>query len=191
MDEDGMGERAASSMDVEVDLMTDVSWEDYLSWQDRRDRHEWESLQNQRERERREADRRRYAPVYEWQTRASAWERRHGRVIREGKQDWSPRDARGPGPKPAPLDIEVPPALAEPAPLVAARLEAEKAYEGLGRKADEVQTWLDGRVEEISREMEKAGYSEIEHHSSDEYLAERLQDTDWTYDEEGNRLGDD
>jgi hypothetical protein len=179
-----------NSMHVEVEV-TGGNWEDYLSNEDARERREWEDLVDQRRREQREADRMRNAPVYEWQARALAWERRQGRVIREGKQDWSPREGRGPGPKPAPLDIQIPPGIEEPELLLVARLDAEKAYEGLYQKGEEFRTWLEERVKEISREMEKAGYSEIEHHQSDEFLAERLEDMDWTYQEDGTRTDED
>lgn len=45
----------------------------------------------------------------------------------------------------------------------------------------DIGTYLDEFVKTISREMEKSGYADIEYHSSDEYIAERMDELDYEF----------
>jgi len=54
---------------------------------------------------------------------------------------------------------------------------------------NQFEEYLAGRIKEISKELEKAGYQEIEYHSSSEYITQILEDSDERYEEDGSLLG--
>jgi len=56
-----------------------------------------------------------------------------------------------------------------------------------GQSVSDFEEYLKDRVEEISQEMEKAGYKEIEYHRSNEYIEEILENRDWEYTKSGER----
>lgn len=59
--------------------------------------------------------------------------------------------------------------------------------EGLDKLVEEFVEYLKDRVQEISQEMEKAGYEEIEYHRSDDYVTEILENRDYEYTKDGER----
>lgn len=180
----------SNSMDVEVEVVV-PGWEEFLSEEARDRRDKWERLVYERRREQQGAREYRDAPIHQWERAVEAWRSGRRAAVRlPAKQDWTPREPKGPGPRPAPLDIPIPPDLDEPEELVVDRLDAEKAMAELDRKANQFEEWLRERVASISSEMENTGYSEIEYHTSDENLTERLLDEFWTYEEDGTRIGD-
>lgn len=136
------------------------------------------------------------APVREWEERKARreaeiahWRARRGR----GPKAWLPGEpAPFDEPKPAPLSMPVPPepGITEPPDVEAARTRVQNAWKALEELTEEFRTYLDERIKEISREMEKNGYEEIEYHSSDEYITEMLENRDWEFLEDGRRYRD-
>jgi hypothetical protein len=60
--------------------------------------------------------------------------------------------------------------------------------EDLEKLVVEFEEYLKERVKEISREMEKSGYEEIEYHRSDDYISELLESRDYyEYTKDGER----
>lgn len=128
----------------------------------------------------------RAAPLRAWQREVDRWreemEQKHYR-----KQDWSPR-VPSPPEKPQELDLEMPELLEMPADIKAAFAQAEQDFAQFNKDLDAFQEYLTERVQEISRELEKMGYDEIEYHSSDAYIGERLEVDDEEYRENGSLL---
>jgi len=136
------------------------------------------------------------APVREWQERKARRERERadwGRKRGGGPKAWLPGEPPPfDEPKPAPLDIPLPP---EPKPepprtVAAAQTRVANAWKEFEELVAEFESYLEDRIKEISRELEKAGYAEIEYHSGDDYITERLENLDWEFLEDGTMYED-
>ena len=171
-----------NSMEVEVD--SDIREEDLLSRRQQAVLEEWQHAVSQRFSEIRAAEAERNRPLQEWNRGAEAWKRARERLR---KQDWRPGLPSSPEPRPQPADVVVPEMLAVPPEINALNAEMKSRYDAFEAKLEEFRTYLDERVKEISRELEKTGYAEIEYHSGEEYARERLENTDWEYLEDGER----
>jgi hypothetical protein len=121
------------------------------------------------------------APVREWEQRSERYKRGP-----QGPREWTPR---GPGPKPESLNYPVPPepVIVQPDWLEEAKTRMQLEYLLVENETKEFETYLDERVKEISKEMEKNGYDEIESHQKDEYITEILENRDWEYLKDGER----
>jgi hypothetical protein len=165
------------SMDVELDIVGDPAPADAVETLER-----WEAERNSAIRKwRRDLDERlkkRSAPILEWEERVRERQRRA-----KGPLEWTPL----PGPKPEPLDLPLPPepVFSEPPEVADARRIVDEARKSLEKKAEEFREFLEERVEEISRELQKNGYQEIEYHNSEEYVRERLENLDFEFLEDG------
>ena len=56
------------------------------------------------------------------------------------------------------------------------------------RFADPLHSHVVDRIKEVSRELEKTGYAELEYQSSDECAADHLLDCSWKFTEEGEHI---
>jgi len=162
-----------------VDVESGSGPEDILSMDDRAILDRWENAVGRRSSEQRDAERARDAPIAEWRQEIERHRSRRGRL----KQDWRP----GPGPQPPPLDIPVPPDLEVPDDVKAIHDEMSRLQQDLDRQLEEFRQYLAERVKEISKELEKNGYAEMEYHQGEEYALERLENMDWEYLEDGKR----
>ena len=167
----------SNSMEVEVESYSEPL--DLLSREEREIFDRWENAAAQRSFEQQTVERHRYRPIEQWRRMTEAWKSKLG----PRKQDWRP----GPGPEPPPLDIPVPPDLEEPDDVRAIREKLDRLQQDLDRKLQEFREWLQSRVEELSKELAKNGYAEMEYHEGEEYALERLENMDWEYLEDGKR----
>jgi len=166
-----------NSMDTEVELYLkeeDLVPEDLLSkmreWQGERDKIDLEWM--------RARDRVRdmnMAPIREWTKQVE----RHSKPS-DDPREWSPRE---PGPKPAPLNFPEPPKpeIIVPDWYKEAEVQQEREYKKVEAEVGEFKEYLEERIQDISREMEKTGYGEIEYQKTDEYIIEVLENRDWEY----------
>lgn len=131
-----------------------------------------------------EIHRRNTAPERAWDTALEAWKERGG----GGPREWNPR-VRHPGEKPANLNEPTPPApvLLLPPHLKEALEEADGKVKKAEALAGEFEKWLEEWVKNLSREMEKNGYSEIEYRDSEEVIIDFMDANEWTFLEDGGR----
>lgn len=124
------------------------------------------------------------APIREHERLKQEWLRKGGL----DPQDWSPR-VRDPGAQPAPLTEPYPPEPVFPKPprLQAALDEAEARWKGIETLTNEFEKWLEEWIKNISRELEKLGYAEIEYRQSDEAIIEFFNGNEWKFLEDGTR----
>lgn len=187
-----------NSMDVEVE--TYATEEDLARKEDLELIGEWEDERHEKmERWRMEYAKAReesLAPVREWEERKARreaeWKRFEARRGR-GPKAWLPgAPAPFDEPKPAPLPIPLPPepVIIGPPDVEAARTRVANAWKEFEELVAAFTAHLEDRIKEISREMEKNGYEEIEYHSGDEYITEMLENRDWEYLEDGRRHRD-
>lgn len=178
-----------NSMTIEVEIDGSVTPVDLLPESLRLEYEDWNAEHRSRERQRMEVEHRRTQPIRDWQAQVNRWREIMERKYHT-KQDWTPRVPEPPI-QPQPLDIPMPPAILIPADLKAALSAAAREFERLEKTVGEFEEYLTGRIQEISRELEKMGYDEIEHHHSDEYIADRLSDDDEEYNEDGTLKDED
>lgn len=122
------------------------------------------------------------APIREWEEAVKKFQQ----VMKRGPREWTPR---APGPMPDQLNYPIPPEPVIPKPdwvqNVKKGMQEERRLTDI--EIEGFRSWLDERTQEISREMEKSGYEEIEYHSSDDYITERLESLDWEFLKTGER----
>jgi hypothetical protein len=173
-------------MDVDVELRADAP--DLLP-RDLKDEFEEWSFEQRRairkwfEETQRISEERR-APIREWERKREDFERRSKR----GPLEWSPR-LHDPGPKPSPLEIPEPPRpVIEQSPrLAAAVAEAEAKWKTIDGLTDEVREWLKEWVEDLSQELQKNGYDEIEYRESDQAIIDHFEANEYEFTKEGER----
>lgn len=124
------------------------------------------------------------APIREWEAAQRDWESRGGR----GPRDWNPR-IRNPGEKPAPLNELTPPAPVQllPLHLEEALQEADDKVKKTEALTNDFEKWLEKWVQDLSREMEKNGYLEIEYRDSEEVIIDFMDANEWKFLEDGER----
>lgn len=179
-----------NSMTVELELRGDV--QDLLP----RDLlHEWNDWSYERRRimaswghEKWAVHERNMAPVRDWERRQEAWNK-SGRSSR----DWSPRrysEFRNPGPKPMPGTEPEPPEPVIPIPehLAAAIRELEPKWKAIEAMIPQFEEWLENWIKDVSKELEKIGYAEIEYRRSDEAIADSFRDNDRQFLEDGEEF---
>lgn len=179
-----------NSMTVELELRGDV--EDLLPQDLRSEWNEWyfenRSIMSAWGHEKWAVHERNMAPVRDWERRLEAWRKSGGT-----SRDWSPRrysEFRNPGPKPMPGTEPEPPMPVFPMPehlqTAIAGLEGRwKAIEALITPFEE---WLENWIKDVSKELEKIGYAEIEYRSSDEAIANSFRDRDTQFLEDGEEF---
>lgn len=104
-----------------------------------------------------------------------AWDLRVSRKVRE----WSRRAKAGP------KDWMPEPSEEMPKHLKKHYEKAERDWAEIEKLSVEFQEYLEERIQEISREMEKTGYAEIEYHDSDEYITDMIVGNDYKFTLEG------
>lgn len=114
-------------------------------------------------------------PIRDYEKLVKDFEKRESK----GPHEWSPR-IRHPGYKPVPLTEPYPPEPVYPMPahLQAAVDEAEVRWKEIETLTNEFQGWLEQWVKDVSRELEKLGYAEIEYRQSDEWIIESFMAND-------------
>lgn len=133
------------------------------------------------------------APIREWEIRKAEhqevlqrWKRRRG----EGPRAWLPGEpAPFTEPKPEPLPIPLPekPADDPPAEVKSAQERVQNAWKRHEELVAEFEAYLDDRIKEISRELEKDGYATIEDHQTDDYIVDFMTGNEWEFLEDGKR----
>lgn len=176
-----------NSMTVEMELYGG-SWDLYppeLIKELRRYEEQCDQLRKEYQRAWAEVKARNVAPIREWQRLQARWLKN----APKDPQDWSPR-IHPPGPEPAELTEPYPPQpeCPEPAPVsVSAKEEAEARWKALEILMNEFETWLIQWVKDLSKELEKIGYAEIEYRRSDEAIIEFFNGNEWEFLEDGGR----
>lgn len=178
-----------NSMSVETELTGDayslLTPPEFKQWEAfnlRKDHVDWENEGRKALYQRALKD-----PLYEYERRRKQWEAKRGTGVKAWIPDPPPRP-------PDPGEVPEPPELL-PDPVMPKRLEraiewAEEQWTRIETTlANEFEKYLDERITEISRELEKMGYSEIEYHSSDEYIREELENSPSYEDLEFNEDG--
>lgn len=175
-----------NSMDVEIEsFATEENFqpedlrEKISEWNDlkRRAIHDWEV-------EKLKVLDKNRAPIVEWERNVKEYERH----MAQGPRAWSPR-IQDPGPKPEPLRFPYPsePVIPVPDWLLEVKQKAEAGLKELERQVTNFQGYLQERIQEISQELEKNGYAEMEYHRTDEYITELLENRDFEYLKTGER----
>lgn len=175
-----------NSMSVEIEFREEEP-EDFLP---QTLRHEWYDYYERREAAFSAYNRAVYnvqqqiwAPVRRWERRMEEFREKFG----GGPNEWMPTR---PDESPKPLELPMP---EKPVVTMSRRLQEAlvrskariDAASGLVKKLEEaLKEW----VQDTSRELEKAGYAEIEYRSSDEVLIETIEANDYRFDEDGGRL---
>lgn len=177
-----------NSMDVEVE--SDVDIRSFLPDRISERYAAFESASRLRAHEQWAAQSERHRPINEWRLQVQEWESN----LRKGKyrkQDWTPRGPEPPGPRPPEAEVPIPPNVEMDPVLKRAYDQASREYKHFEEVIlNQFEEYLDARIKEISKELEKTGYSEIEYHSSSEYISQILQDGDEKYTEEGELIED-
>lgn len=124
-------------------------------------------------------------PILRWEKDLKDWEYH----VDSGPREWSPR-FRHPGIKPAPLNEPVPPKPVFPMPTeFREALDAVKVrWDALETLSRQFEKWLEEWVQNLSRELEKIGYAEIEYRQSDEAIAEFLNANEMRFLKDGKEL---
>lgn len=126
-------------------------------------------------------------PIRDWERHVEEWKRRDINV-----KDWSPRDPRfkPPGPKPPIGTEQDPPEPVFPMPedLAAAIAAKQQDWKTIETLTDKYREWLEEWVKNVSRELEKLGYEEIEYRQSDEAIAEYFRNRDAQFLEDGEEF---
>jgi hypothetical protein len=178
-----------NSMSIETELTGDAyslltpgELKQYESWNLRNEDIDYENQKRKTQYQRALKD-----PLYQYEQRLSEWKIKRG----TGVKAWIP----DPPPQP-PTSIEVPePPKLLPEPVMPKRLKraiewAEEQWTQIETTlANEFENYLDERIKEISRELEKNGYAEIDYHSSDECIREELENSPSYADLEFNEDG--
>jgi hypothetical protein len=175
-----------NSMTVEVKVTEDIT--SLFPEGIRNELSEWEYQRSQAYEEYRRqwaaVRERNQAPIREYEHLLQEWMRHGGST----PQDWSPR-FRKPEAKPAPLTEPYPPEPVVPKPphLQAALDQAEARWKEIETLANSFKEWLTQWVKDVSRELEKTGYAEIEYRGSDEAIIEFFNGNEWEFLEDGDR----
>lgn len=181
----------SNSMTVELELRGDATdllprdlLEIYQEW-----KLEYNSLSARWGRERYEVQERNLRARRVWQERVENWEKVRGRTVK----DWSPRPGdpfHPPGAEPAHGSEQMPPEPVFPMPedLRAAIASFDEKWKTMESLTDKYREWLARWVQQVSKELEKSGYEEIEYRQSDEAIIEELKANDARFTEDGDRV---
>lgn len=123
----------------------------------------------------------RQQPILDWERETAKYN------IRPGVLEWMPDIPV----KPEPLDIPLPPKPDledEPEEFILAKKDAEEEFVKMEAKLDGLEEDVKGWVEDLSRELEKIGYEEIEYRSSEEAVRETFEANDFEFYEDGERV---
>lgn len=179
-----------NSMTVELEFRGDV--QDLLPHDLLHEWNEWSferrSLYSAWGHEKWQVQERNLVPVRDWERRMEAW-KKSGRSSR----DWSPRqysEFRNPGPKPMPGTEPEPPEPVFPMPehLAAAIQAVEPKWKEIEALIPQFETWLEQWIKDVSKELEKIGYEEIEYRRSDEAIADSFRERDKQFLEDGEEF---
>lgn len=176
-----------NSMDVEVEMVNLGHHHELLPKEMFEKINDWEIEASRRSRrwteEIHEIRMDREAPIREWERRVA------DAKLKPGMFEWFPDI----GTKPDPLNIPLPPPFVhEPMPEELAKSDAwaKAEYERLENGLSDLQEALGEWVEDMSRELEKNGYAEIEYRDSDELISDILIANEYEFTEDGKRWKD-
>ena len=177
-----------NSMEVELevtgnpeDLIPDPVGREYMDWEfnNRASQRHWAEEKYRIMQARRN-------PIAYWEEQKAKWEQRKLRPFKGEKSPkaWAPGE---PGPMPAELNLEIPPQPSQemPAYLQAAFDKASGEWHVIEVHIPEFEYHLKERIQEISREMEKSGYGEMDYFRSREFMEQRIEDRGWKFLEDG------
>lgn len=171
-----------NSMDVEVNL--DVNFVDLVPREMQDEVLRYLEIKGNLyatfEREKYVAERERDRPILEWRLRMEKWKR-----TRElGPKEWRPK----PGPQPPPAEVPEPSFALPDAPpgVPEAITKAEAEWAVLDKLVSSFQEYLEEWVQNVSRELEKLGYDEIEYQEADEQIIEMIEANDYEFLEDGD-----
>lgn len=179
-----------NSMTVELELGGDVPdllpkdlHEEWSEWW-----HEHRRIMSRWGHEKWAVNERNMAPIRDWERRLEAWRKSGGT-----SRDWSPRRSsqfRNPGEKPMPGTEPEPPQPVFPMPehLQAALAGLDQKWKAIEALMTPFEEWLEQWVKDVSKELEKLGYEEIEYRRSDEAIAERFRNRDAQFLEDGEEF---
>jgi hypothetical protein len=178
------------SMEVEVnlfggpeDLMPDPVGQEFMNW-----RYDNSAKQRYWSEEKYRVTQARRNHVALWEEQKERWQRKKLKPFqgKDSPKAWVPGQ---PGPKPEELNLAIPaqPSQEMPAHLRAALDEAEREWAVVEKTAAEFESYLLERIREISGELEKAGYDQIDYLRSREFMEQRIEDRGWKFLEDGRR----
>jgi hypothetical protein len=174
----------SNSMDVEVEVTgeeMDLVPEKY--------RNEVRKFYNEKlyafedwQRDKRQIEHQRNAPIYAWNERINA----RSRQMKRGPKEWRPPI----GPRPAPFDIPIPPEPDLDIPVRIQRMmdQAVRTFSEIDPLVNGFQEFVSEWVKDTSRELEKRGYDEMEYRQSDENIIEFLEANEFEFDEDGEKI---
>jgi hypothetical protein len=170
-----------NSMRVEVELDLRDS-EDLIPKELYEEMEDWRVEREAMERDYRDAVKKveeaRQVPIREWEQAVRRFEEQKGVL------EWLPDKPE----RPAPLDIPLPPEPdypEEPKKFIRAKEKAKEKEQRFITKTNELEEEVGEWVQDLSRELEKSGYEEIEYRGSEEVISDNIMANGYEYTEDG------